>query len=373
MERKRIDYFDVLRVLSMFGVIFMHVAAAPLRSGMGRSWLFFHIPTSFFFTAVPIFFMISGALLLSDPRTRDASGFYRRHLPKLLVPLAVWSALTILTRFATQPGYTFSQFCKALLEIPEKPAITPLWFPYTLLPIYILAPFLKTMLDGLDLSGRRRLAVLIAAVSVYETLYTLLPEHLRASVGIDALHKLFLLEGYLGYFLLGYLLHTTAVRFSNRALVLVGGADFALIVLDTWRLSVRAGKYTQRLQGQNMACMVLLAVCLFLLLKQICRFGPERRWWKSLLRWLSPLSFAVYLMHGAALQLLPLLGVQIRYWRGALLGLVLVTVSCVAGAFLLSSARPLCFPFTGLSYRSACASCNLRFLLEKRAGNRSEK
>ena len=110
-----------------------------------QAWPFFHIPTSFFFTAVPIFFMISGALLLSDPRTRDALPFYRRHLPKLIVPLAVWSVLTLLGRFLTQSGYTWTQFGKALVTIPAGPVITPLWFVYTLLPIYLLAPFLKAM------------------------------------------------------------------------------------------------------------------------------------------------------------------------------------------------------------------------------------
>jgi len=367
MERERIDYFDILRVLSMFGVIFMHVAAAPLRAGMGRAWPFFHIPTSFFFTAVPIFFMISGALLLSDPRTRDALPFYRRHLPKLIVPLAVWSVLTLLGRFLTQSGYTWTQFGKALVTIPAGPVITPLWFVYTLLPIYLLAPFLKAMFDALDTRGRAVLAALIGAVSLCETLQVFLPAGLRGVVGIDVLDKLFLLNGYLGYFLLGYLLHSTKRRFSVRALALTAAFDFALIVADTWRLSALAGRYTQRLQGQNLFCMVLLAVCVFLLLKETCyHFGPGRRWWKSLLRRLSPLSFGVYLMHGLVLQLLPLLGIRIQFWRGALLGLFVTTLTCLGGIFLLASVRPLCYPFTGLTYRAACGSCNLRFLTREK-------
>ena len=101
--RRHLYYIDTLRVVSAAGVVFMHTAASGLRAGVlgaapyvTRGWHLLNLLTSFSFTAVPLFFMISGYLLLSDEKTRDVSVLFRRRLPRLVAPLAFWTLLTAL-------------------------------------------------------------------------------------------------------------------------------------------------------------------------------------------------------------------------------------------------------------------------------------
>ena len=76
MSRRR-DY-ALLRVCSMFAVVFLHVAAEPLRTASGPLWHFANLTTSLATAAVPLFFLLSGALLLSQEQTADLGALLRR-------------------------------------------------------------------------------------------------------------------------------------------------------------------------------------------------------------------------------------------------------------------------------------------------------
>lgn len=60
--------------------------------------------------------MISGCLMLGDPRSREITPFYKKQLPKLLIPLVVWNgiyfAVAVLT--GSQP-LSLSVFLQLLL------------------------------------------------------------------------------------------------------------------------------------------------------------------------------------------------------------------------------------------------------------------
>lgn len=87
-ERPHVDYFDGLRIFAALCVIFMHTAAGPLRAGVNTDWHLLNVCTSLAFTAVPLFFMMSGYLLMTSRKTADISVLLRHRLPRLVVPLA---------------------------------------------------------------------------------------------------------------------------------------------------------------------------------------------------------------------------------------------------------------------------------------------
>ena len=93
-SRRRWDY-DLLRVASMVGVVYLHTAAGALRQLGTPLWHFSNLISSLATAAVPLFFMLSGALLLSHPRTAELGTLFRRRLPKVLIPLLAWSGVVI--------------------------------------------------------------------------------------------------------------------------------------------------------------------------------------------------------------------------------------------------------------------------------------
>ena len=77
---KHVHYFDHLRLIALISVIYMHVAAGPLRSSLGPERQIINIFTCIGFTAVPLFFMMSGYLLLSNPKTENMNLLFKKRV-----------------------------------------------------------------------------------------------------------------------------------------------------------------------------------------------------------------------------------------------------------------------------------------------------
>ena len=352
--RRHIAYLDYLRIGGAMAVVYMHTAAEGLRGEVGLGWHAMNCLTSLAFTAVPLFFMISGFLLLSDPKTLQVGRLLRRRLPRLIAPLAFWSAFCVLFNAYTA-SYDISAFAEELFGALYEPVQQPLWFLYTLIPLYLLSPLLCGGVQTLSQrDGRRYISALTALVSLRYMLAALLPKRFAHYLALDLIGRLQILGGYLLLFLLGYYLGTLERRINDRLLLLAALATYAVILLGTWRLTLRDGSYNAAFQNQSAGFEVLLASCLFLLAKQ----NADKDC--TLLHRIpaAPLCFPVYLMHGPVLSIFYHYGIYPIRFRSVVLYTVLNLVLCYFGAKTLATIKPLCFLTTGIPYERACASCN---------------
>lgn len=154
----RIRYYDYLESLAIFLVLSFH-----------QVWLKGNVPASismsFVPMAVPLFFMVHGALLF----TREASaGKQVRRFLRVLLQLYVWNTVYLIVSLVsglTDPseitlGFLFRYyFCKA-----DSSGVTSghLWFIYALLVLYCLYP----MLDACKKHDERVLKYVCAACFV---------------------------------------------------------------------------------------------------------------------------------------------------------------------------------------------------------------
>ena len=359
---RRRDY-DLLRVASMVGVVYLHTAADALRqTGNPALWHFSNLLASLFTAAVPLFFMLSGALVLESKKTADPLFVLRRRLPRVAVPGIAWSLLVIAGIWAAEGGE--AAFPK-LLALPHTTVITPYWFLYALIPLYLLSPFLKVLTDRMDERHWAYFLLLWVLVTLgFHTLryfvpapwYSLITENLTLTVS--------LLEGYLGYFLLGAFLERYRRSPSRRVLWIVGLADWAVIALGTWRFTASRGFYGEWFSSYKGVFAMVLAACAFLLAKS---YWGEGKGSGRVLTMLSACSFGVYLSHPLALKVVEGLFAPLS---GGILGQTAVwlvtTALCVLGVILAGSVKPLCFLVTGQSFQTACRESNLFALLRKK-------
>ena len=200
-SRRRWDY-DLLRVASMVGVVYLHTAAGALRQLGTPLWHFSNLLSSLATAAVPLFFMLSGALLLSHPRTAELGTLFRRRLPKVLIPLLAWSGVVIaLAGVLSGPQAALDK----LIPLLNTPVMVPYWFLYALVPIYLVSPLLKKMTDGLSEAHWNYLVGLwlIATIGM-DTLCDLAPAGpWQSALTVHWTLNLDFVGGYLGYFLLG--------------------------------------------------------------------------------------------------------------------------------------------------------------------------
>ena len=365
--RRHIHYIDTLRVISAAGVIYMHTAASALRSGVlegapyvTRGWHLMNLLTSFAFTAVPLFFMISGYLLLSDEKTRDVSVLFHRRLPRLIVPLAFWTLMTAAWQsFVSGEGAL--GILARLRDALYDPVITPLWFMYALIVLYLLSPFLYAGLHGLSGGGHKLVLAVIALVSLRSALAALLPDSAGQYLQLYALRSLQVLGGNLLLMLLGWYLGNWEKRLPKPLLAGVAAGTWLVIVVGTYVRTRLHGYYDQAFQTQSAGFEVLLASCIFLLAKQ----GPERQ--SRLLRAIpaAPLTLPIYLMHGLGLQVLQYFGIDALRFPSILCLAAALFAACYLASKTLASIRPLCYFSTGQRFDAACDSCNWQWTLRK--------
>lgn len=206
--KKREYYLDLARCTAILLVIGLHVIAphitTPAYYGT-RMWLAWVVSNEAFRAGVPLFFMISGYLMLSAPAAGTAFDFYKKRLPRLLLPLVCWNV--VYTCWNASLEGRPPALRELLDNLINNGSAYHMWFIYTLLGIYLLTPFLQRIVRG---SSRGELLVLLAIVMFPGALRTIINTFLPVSVYLFEP----LMEGYVGYFLLGYLLGTR--QFSGR-------------------------------------------------------------------------------------------------------------------------------------------------------------
>ncbi len=367
-ERPHVDYFDGLRIFAALCVIFMHTAAGPLRAGVNTDWHLLNVCTSLAFTAVPLFFMMSGYLLMTSRKTADISVLLRHRLPRLVVPLAGWTVVAVL--WQTLPGHTLTPgaIWARLVAALHGPAMIHFWYLYTLIALYALSPILYGGIQALGKSGRVYLFVLIAAVSVHTILMTVLPDGVAQYVDLDIFDKLKIFGGPMATFVLGYLLGSYEKEIPNWLLALGAVVLLAVISVGTWVRTVRTGEFNQSFQNQSAGFEIVLASCIFLLCKQTCN-RPPRAWVKAVTGPVVALSMAVYLMHNIFLSMLFSVGVSVRSF-GSTVGVTLLAfAACFVVTKTVATIRPLCYLATGKTYAEACRSCNWVYTFRRLRGH----
>ncbi len=357
-KAEHIHGFDWLRLIAAISVIYMHVASAPLRGSLGTDWHLINVLTSIGFTAVPLFFMMSGHLLLSNPKTESPSVLLRHRLPRLLIPLAAWTVIAILWKAFLAKDLTVlpGEFLSSL----HTPAWIHFWYMYTLIALYILAPLLCAGLRSLSRSGHILIFVLICLPSLRVILQALLPASLDKLLNLDIITKLTFFGGHLNTFLLGYYLGKSEKRIPVPLLLGAGGVTLLTIIFGTFRLTSIGGAFDSTFMNQSAGFEVLLAAILFLLFKQNVR-RPSK-----LLASLPivPLSLPIYLMHNLLLSAMTRFYVPVTFadtlWMTAVnLVVCFLTMKTVA------TVKPLCFLLTGMRFDTACKTCNWVFTFRR--------
>ena len=357
-QRAHIYYFDYLRILSLLSVIFMHAASGPLRAAPDLNWMFLNLCTSFAFTAVPLFLMMSGHLLLSSKKTLDVSVLFRKRLPRLIFPLIVWTVIASAWLVLQTGSFTLPAFAAQLFGAFSQPVMVHFWYMYTLIAIYLISPLLYAGLHGLDNKGKLLIFVLIGLVSFQTMCRQLAPASVDRYINFDIINKMQFFGGHLCTFVLGYYLGGSKRTVPNWLLIGLICVCLAGITAGTYLLTVRHGEYDATLQNQSAGFEILLASCIFLLFKQ--NLNKKVFLLHDLLRPIVSLSLPIYLAHNIVLSVLSYLGIRAAGFLDTVGITVLVLVICLAGTMAATYIRPLCFPVNGLRASDARISCRWR-------------
>lgn len=146
-EKKKYLFIEILRIVSCYAVVFHHTDAYMLFSerepGSLAYWVYLFL-SLFCVFAVPLFFMISGALLLH--REESLKDIFVKRILKTFMILLVFSFGHYMLEVHSGEPFGMGHFLAGVIKEPWSPA---LWFLYAYIGIMIALPFLRAMVKNL--------------------------------------------------------------------------------------------------------------------------------------------------------------------------------------------------------------------------------
>ena len=288
---------DLLRIVAAVAVVCIHVTSpvvsqrAELRDG---GWWVGNLADSFSRWCVPVFVMVSGALMLSASRSVGILAFYKARARKLLVPLLFWSVFYVALRAyidgQLEPGDALSRVARGLPHFH-------LWYVFMLLGLYVFVPFLQRFVAA---SSRSELHA-FAWIGFGLAGICLVTDRLNETVP-NTFVGLFV--PYIPYLVLGHLLASEPAhgRSTGRWITVVAGS--VAIALASYLLYPVVGPRAWDAMYEYLnPVVVLVSVAVF-------RLGMSSSIDSKAVRWLAPLTFGIYLIHPFWLMVLYKVGLH---------------------------------------------------------------
>jgi surface polysaccharide O-acyltransferase-like enzyme len=149
------SYIEILRVIATLAVVLLHInmtlPANYTKTELGLfNYALFENMYMLVSWAVPVFFMISGALLLEPSKHIDLNKV-KKYLGKMLVILFTFGSFyAFLEIFFYERSIKINYILRAVWNVVIGKSWDHLWYIYVLIGLYILLIPLKCIVDKLD-------------------------------------------------------------------------------------------------------------------------------------------------------------------------------------------------------------------------------
>lgn len=250
------------------------------------------------YLGVPLFIILSGALLLTPTKADEPMRvYYKKRFARVGLPMIFWTVIYFGWSFGVR-GTPFSVYN---MEQGLLSGSYPLlWFLYLLVGLYLVTPMLRVFVKHVD---HRKFTVLLSIWFVGTVITPII--HTFTTFSFNPLS--FVVLDWVGYFLLGIYLINTKIRSLWAYLGLLGGLIVA--ILGDWFLTASMGEsYTGFFHGYLSFNMIIASAALFLLLtripqSRIDRLNPTVN---GVIHWIGQNTLPIYLLHIMILETLQL-------------------------------------------------------------------
>ncbi len=246
-DNKRIIWLDFVKFIAISMMIAVHCTDNVAPTERSEAWynLWGSFYGSFMRPAIPLFVMVTGALLL--PVKENISTFYTKRLTRLVIPFIVWSVLynlfpwitgllglspTIINDFFAwaEPDQSFSGALHNILMIPFNFSMlaVQMWYVYLLIGLYLYMPFFSAWVKQASVKEQKIFLTLWFISLFIPYLREYLTKDLWGTCSWNEFGLLYYFAGFNGYLLLGYYIKNNDINFSWGKLAVIGIPSFII-------------------------------------------------------------------------------------------------------------------------------------------------
>jgi surface polysaccharide O-acyltransferase-like enzyme len=260
---------DKIRTVAILGVLLLHASNDLTMQQMNTAqifevyrWFAVDIYQCLGRVGVPLFVMLTGALLLQPAKIESLTVFFKKRVLRIGLPFVFWGILYFAWDFLVEhQAFTSSAVIQGVLTGPYF----QFWYIYMLFGLYLLTPFLRIMIAHANRSLFKYFMALWLIGSAFAPLITQFTTYYLDS-------NLLTIPGYVGYFVLGVYLLNVKVKRSQLAIFMFVG--FAFAVIGTYVMSgTVGGARSWAFQEYLSPTMILASISLFLFLNTLKSHG----------------------------------------------------------------------------------------------------
>ena len=287
--------FDVLRVVACFAVILLHLAATIVRDHEFLGTIHWHLSNAVNAATswcVPIFVMLSGALLLNPKKHERFRDFWAKRMSRLLPALIAWSAIY----FVWRALYWHEPVSLSIIahDISVGQPYIHLHFLFLIAGLYLVTPFLAKAFTVFSHAQLRNLTLIMAGLALTHSLSGF------ASGSVGSAFTMFV--PYLAYYVAGWYCAKVSLERTNVFLWVIAGAAgittiFTALLVSSLGIDDRWSFY---FYGSFSPTVMIMAIGLFLFIMQTS-IPP---WLGSAVQRLAPLTLGAYVIHPIVVELL---------------------------------------------------------------------
>lgn len=285
---------DLIRTIAIILVILLHAAIEPVPASnivdqaVVLRWWTVNIYNSLAFICVPLFVLLSGALLLQPSKANEPlKTFFKKRFIRIGLPLLFWMGIYFAWRsLANNEVLTLNKIGQGIVTGPSF----QFWYLYMLIGLYLATPLLRVLVAHANRNVLKYfLLIWFVGTTIVPAVYLFVPFTLSNDV--------FVLTGWIGYYLLGfYLLDAHVNRRTLYAVLLVG---FIWTAIGTYLITYFVGGANQYFFYDYLGVnAVLISSSIFLLLKSApSNIIEKSRPLNKVIHFISISSLAIFLMH----------------------------------------------------------------------------
>ncbi len=261
---------DLIRTFGIILVVLLHasneyyttIQQTALESPV--YWWSSTIYKSFALPCVPLFVILSGALLLQPSKTNEPIRvFLKKRFNRIGLAFLFWSAVYLVWAFlVTQTPVTLDNVVEGALYSLFSGSYYHFWFLYLIAGLYLLTPILRKIVSVKDPKILKYLILLwfidVAVVPIIQLI-----------TGYSLNDTVFVVGGFIGYFVLGVYLQRVKVRSSILHVLFF--LSFIFTIASTWFLHFHFQSIGQNyfFFGYLSMNVMLASVTMFLLLSKL--------------------------------------------------------------------------------------------------------
>ncbi|MBO5870525.1 MAG: acyltransferase family protein [Clostridia bacterium] len=294
-KQSKVLYLDVLRAMACIIVVMFHSKGIYSDNVYSANFWASNIFEAFARIGVPLFVMISGALMLNEDYVSTPQKL-KKHIMKMVFFFIIWSALYCV-KFIFNGALNIWGILTDFIKGPYH-----LWFVPMIIGLYLIVPLLRLWVKK---ENKKHVEYFLILSLLFASLVPNMIGHLSAiSPAFEIFNSLLsnlgisYVLGHTGYFILGWYLSTFEIKRKNTIIIL-GGIGVFVTFFGTCVLSMIKGEY-YTLSGNFRLGVILYAVGVFVFIKEIFQnknYGDKKAY--SFVNLLCSCSLGIYAIHAA--------------------------------------------------------------------------